>query len=365
MEERLYKVCEKNMDKLRGKLADLNKKARKLGSGKISMEVVNTEDIVGEDGWVDRYHEIRVIGEAPMLNGWEFIATITHKDAGILIRAIPGLEYPDRFSNIGTICEHCNTSRLRKDTYIVHHVETNEYKTVGKSCLKDFLGHAHPGRYANMAEWFADDEWLVELANVGNSNNSRRICLVTYLAYTSMAIRTIGWRSKATADEYGSVATAYEAIDLMFPGIRRSILHYIEDDLELAKSAIEWAKTNLNSRNEYLRNIAIIAHEIGIEYRETGLAASIVASYQKEIGRIKEREIRQEREAGSEHFGVIGKRTDFILTVLDVRFFESMFGMVTFHRMIDGSGNIAIWKSSSSTLEVGKTYNIRGDSKGS
>ena len=81
---------------------------------------------------------IEVEGTAK-LNDWEFVASIDHfKNGNVIRKAITNLEIPDKYRYGDSYCEHCNTKRSRKNTYIVHNIKTNEFKQVGKSCLKDF-----------------------------------------------------------------------------------------------------------------------------------------------------------------------------------------------------------------------------------
>ena len=45
-----------------------------------------------------KFFKVKVIGESPKLAGWKFIATIEHKDAGNIIRAVPG--HPVSFASV-------------------------------------------------------------------------------------------------------------------------------------------------------------------------------------------------------------------------------------------------------------------------
>ena len=85
-----------------------------------------------------RYVLIQVYGEV-IHNDWEFVAVIAHEDAGNVIRQMKeDIEVPARYYYTDPVCEHCNTKRKRKDTYLIHNVSSDEWKQVGKTCLTEF-----------------------------------------------------------------------------------------------------------------------------------------------------------------------------------------------------------------------------------
>ena len=61
--------------------------------------------------------------------------------------------------------------------------------------------------------------------------------------------------------------------------------------------------------------------------------------------------------------GEIGERLEFKLTIDKTIPFDNMYGASTMHVMTDEDGNTFIWTTGSKTLEVGKTYTMRGTIK--
>lgn len=53
-----------------------------------------------------------------VINDWEFIAEVDHTEKGNIITGV-GVEVPERYYTSKPICEHCNSNRYRKNTYIV------------------------------------------------------------------------------------------------------------------------------------------------------------------------------------------------------------------------------------------------------
>ena len=68
-------------------------------------------------------------------------------------------------------------------------------------------------------------------------------------------------------------------------------------------------------------------------------------------------------ESPSKHQGNIGERLELTLTVKRVVEKEGYYGNSAFHIFSDEEGNIYTWNTSSKTLEVGRTYHLKGTVK--
>lgn len=74
------------------------------------------------------FHEVTLVApKAPKVDGWEFVAGLTHIDGvGTVLRVVPGAQVAEgelaRFRTAEANCEHCNTKRHRNDTFIVRRV---------------------------------------------------------------------------------------------------------------------------------------------------------------------------------------------------------------------------------------------------
>ena len=68
-------------------------------------------------------------------------------------------------------------------------------------------------------------------------------------------------------------------------------------------------------------------------------------------------------ESISEYVGEIGDREVFELTIQKAIGLEGMYGHSTMHIMEDTVGNVFVWNTASKTLEVGKTYKMKGTVK--
>ena len=385
-ETREYRVIEVNLEHLQGRIEKLNKRARKLGCQEIQVQVTNEEFIqVGMAGSdfteTVKMLTVTVTGEAPVIAGWKFVATLQHEQTGTILRTVRGEEIPERYREADTsVCEHCNMNRRRKDTYIVRNVETNEYKQVGRTCLKDFTGHTNPEA---IARWF--DDVLHELDKLTNGGEGgygetpKYLELRTYLAHTAACIRLDGWVSKKMAEERESgwptsSAAYYYMYDwkrIRSPKTereRREIGRHQpeEQDFEMADKAIEWARTVIaakTNKSDYEHNLSVVMALDYIGHRECGIAASCVAVYQRAVQREQERRVQERVGRNSEYVGEVGKRMNVKVTIMDKRVCESHFGTSYLHKMVDQAGNILKWFASNCELEVGKTYNMKATVK--
>lgn len=176
-----------------------------------------------------RYVEVTVSGPAPVLAGWTFAATLQHltDDQGKIVNVIrtnPDLEgqVPTTYRSAAPCCDHCQTIRNRKDTYLVRNVATGTWKQIGSSCMKDFLGGNDPYQVAGILAWFLDAagicQELSEDGEGGEGGSCRADCysLREFLAYTAAVIRTEGWMSRARAENEQASAT----VDLVLQAIR-------------------------------------------------------------------------------------------------------------------------------------------------
>lgn len=71
------------------------------------------------------------------IDNWECIAVLEiYREGNVIRRINTEIEVPERFKTSANICEHCNSKRHRKQLFVIHNVETDEWKQVGGDCLK-------------------------------------------------------------------------------------------------------------------------------------------------------------------------------------------------------------------------------------
>ena len=204
MEKKTYKIPEQNLKTLKERVEKLNKRCRRLGVPEIVLTEGAPEDRE-QDLKVVRYIPVSIEGAAPIVGGYKFIAVLDHiPEVGTVIRALPGEQIGVGYRDAPPNCDHCQSNRKRKDTYLVRNEDTGDIKQVGSSCLKDFLGgHASPEALAMGAETLATLNGLCEEYERAPTDfsNRYRIPLLHYLGYVAQEIMEHGWVSRKTAYE--------------------------------------------------------------------------------------------------------------------------------------------------------------------
>lgn len=275
----LFEIPASNMPKFEEQIAKLSKKSVKLIGSEIRPFTFSHEDRKLSDGLTHRVYTVMLTAELPVLNGWTFVARLDHSnDTGTIVRMVPNAgELPAQYRNTAsTTCDHCGHKRYRRDTFVVRHDETNEYKQVGSTCLKDFFGH-DPYKIAKLAELLG---YAYECGKGGEhyvGGDMRWTDVEEFCGYAAMAVRLYGWVSaKAAYANSFLTSTKVTATELMLSGKK------LEDaDKALAIASLEWA-ISLREKatlSDYEHNINVVAGATMIEYRSTGLAASIVGVF--------------------------------------------------------------------------------------
>ena len=378
----IFVVPEHNLPRLRERLEKLSRRCAKLGQPAITIREVGRSEhkITDERGRTLRViplTHVTIEGPTPKLNGWTFLATLDHAgEAGTIIRAVPGSTAPVQYREAPPTCDHCKTLRRRNDTFIVRH-DDGRVAQVGRQCLKDFLGHQSPEAVAAVAEFLALAGDYAEGAEDGGEggcgSGSGRIPLDTFLAYVSLSIRTDGWVSRTHAQEWGKSATADLALATLdrVSDRRRSGLSAKEEDepqpadYERAAAAIKWSETlrerPAESLNDYEHNLKVVTSSASITYRSTGIAASLITTYERALGIAAERKAAA---AVSNHVGTIGKRETFKgLTCTKVLHLDTQYGALNINLFRDAAGNVLVWRTGSFDGRIGWTYDLKATVK--
>ena len=403
----IYRVPEQNLEALTARIAKLNKRAAKLKMDPLVLTQIGEEFVTIKktievesdyDDWSDSFgvrsypqpktveYQIRIVlvtvtGKCPRVNGWAMAATIAHDEAGNILRTVPGFEttLPVIYRTAGTICDHCSTNRIRKDTYVLQS-ETGTWKQVGRNCLADFLRTENAAGLAEMAELLASlDSELGEYEDEVFEGGGRQQIYwnaVTLLTQVACCVRADGWcsRTEARASYIPKQATVDQALECFDPKLwkklsaaKQEALTPTEDDKARAAAAIAWAQElPADVTNDYLWNIRVVSHREQLSGREAGLAGSIISAY----NRFLEREMakKYERDNPSEYFGTVKEREIFTLTVIGLKELQSDFGSSTLVLFRDPAGNRAKWFSSNcpfceADIEKGTVYQVKATVK--
>ena len=396
-----YTVPECNLSSLLFQLSKLSVKARKCGAEPIIFEetgetfkqvpVCHREDHsfclhnLGETKTV-RFVTVQVSGASPKIAGWNFLATVTHEEAGNTIRQVPGTEeltVPASYRTSMAGCVHCGQKRNRKDTYLVWHQTDNgplSILEVGGDCLKDFLGHKDPHALAA----FLEGLYALEAQFGGSEDDDYEdICgrsidythTLTFLAHVSAEIGAHGWVSRHNAEEWGKPSTSGCALENIYltehPATRRDgtkvkPIAIQDQDVELAKKVVEWGRTTLlakQTKSDYEHNLAVTLAKDELVHRDLGIVASAVVAYRKAMSLLEERKPAADKKE-SQWVSEVGKREVFNLRVLQTFERPGNFGPTTIINFEDPDGNKLVWFASGVwEFERGEVCTLKGTVK--
>ena len=368
------------LDGLKDRIAEANKKAARLDVEPLTLTLGETDTVdkfVGgfPTGEVLVFVNGTITGTTPKLNGWAFIASLELFDDTAIIRSVPGEECPPEHRNRGNICDHCGHKRRRTATYIVRH-DDGTVKTVGRNCLKDFMGQSRHNP-ESIALLFQHVNELLESLDEGedygggSSGGGTAYDLKGTLALTSAVISAYGWVSKTMVDEgkaYGDttanlVRSYLTAQPKKYKGDAELVAKVdaakdAKRDTTDAEAAIAWlTDDSMEVSSDYIQSVQAIAKRGWVANKHMGFACSIIQAYRREMARLAK------VNTDSQHIGTVGKRDTFTLKVNRLIFSDGFYGLTIIHLMEDKDGNVFKWFSSGSELDEGEFLTLKATVK--
>lgn len=386
MSELTY-VYDENIEKLEKEVARLNRRATKLNVPAIQLRIGETEKVMA--GTPEREHlraPVSLVGKPPMLAGWTFEATVDHLSNG-LITSYPGSTLDlTPFRGSDATCDHCQTNRLRHETFIVRHVDTSNLantelsatvtKRVGRTCLADFLGHhGNPSALiGHINLWGKAFEALESFAAAGIGTATNTLELVPFVAFVAAEMRSFGWISKGKAWENHLTATADRAQGAYWASDFQKDMPTADDDFR-ALRAVTWARGLTDSEveeNDYLFNLRAVCRDDFIRPKRGGLAGSVIVAAERAIE--KAARTVSDAQKSNLHVGTVGEKVELDLKLVDTRVTEGYYGITTLHKFEDATGNSLCWFASNPEfvkaadgskrgMNVGDTLRLKGTVK--
>lgn len=379
-----WETAEKKIENLRSRAAKkgMAGHVKIIDMGEITKEVVKERAELNLDGEVEvpgvvevyRFKQIAFHVEPIKINGWSFLATLNHLEPKVnLVLAVPGTEdlglnLHEDYGAADPWCDHCKTSRDRRDTYLVRH-EDGTIKQVGSSCLKDFLGH-DPSAMLFCAQWsHLVDEFESEFSSEGGMWMGRPDCwglwYVLRLASASIMERGFVSRKAARDNEYSQLWPTADEVSLWLEPPKKKGNDWKDPKITAQSDRLafgtwwwlqELSKTGQN--NEYLDNLTALSKVGYVPRRGIGLAASAPASYRRAQEKILEVEREYCKNKDSEHIGEEGQRVQLTVRVEKVIELEGNYGITYLHKMRTLEGDLVTWFGSKCLID-GATYTMR------
>ena len=303
------------------------------------------------------------------IDRWECIAVLEVHESGNIIRRInTEIEIPERFKTSENICEHCNSNRRRNNLYVIHNIETDEWKQVGGDCLKLYTGGL------NMEYVTAYMDGITELEENDGVIGGNGKPYFSVEEVLSFAVEVIGKTGYFNAQSnlptkylvkwlvYRPISEAIEEINKELENSRMDVRFskndFFKEDTETTVSKIVEYYKGLEDDSEFIHNIKVMLNEGYIQSKNIGFLCYLPEGYAKYIQNEVEKAKRIEVEK-SDYFGEIGKRykDKEILSVNQIAAWQNQYGVTHIYKIVLVDGFVLTWKSSNGLyLEDGEVF---------
>lgn len=371
--ETTYLVSDMRIEALKERIEKLSRKAEKLGSEPFQL-ILDQSHMVEQNGLAMTYWTVSLQGgnEIPVIEGWRFMARLQHLPEGNLIKAVPGAlengqDVPETYRT-RRLCDHCQTNRRRKDTYLLQHIHSQEWKQVGSTCIKDFTGHENPEALINAYTCLLDaiddldHERGFDPFDHADCYEAGHLHAAGFLSYVLGEIRFYGWVSSGAAKEDPTLYPTWMAALTNLKDSRKIKRPPMPADYEQAKDCLTWVRHTLANRDklsDYEHNLATALAGDWLIYDVLPLAASAIITWK--------RTLEQERAATaspSRFYGEKGKRYTLTLTMQYHWASEpKQWGVSHLHKLTDQAGNVFIWWTGKKACQEDTTYQVTGTVK--
>jgi len=354
---------------------------REVACGSDTIGAYLAVDANGRRSYVALYTEVCLIGEAPVVEGYRFVATVDLRGSKPMVRKQPYTNVDlSRFHDTDSHCDHCNTTRARNDVLVMENVATGELMQIGRSCVADFM------RSKDATALLACSDWAESYGNITESNGKHEGTVSLQRIYETAAavVRTFGW--VATKDLYVDntlTSTRSRVWQNLFPWPsmpQEDRVTVTPADVAEAKVVVHWLEDKFLSKevgacNDFERNVqaAVEGLDGGFYYvRERNLNFVIwgIAGYKRDLQKDAENRRRAAEQAkqvaASEFVGVPGKRDEFTMTLTFKRGFGSDFGVRYMQKFTDLDGNVLVWWGTNdvaASTVVGNLYTFKATVK--
>ena len=266
------------------------------------------------------------------------------------------------------VCEHCNSSRYRKYTYIVRNVNNGEFKQVGKSCLNDFthgLSAEAAARYISLYDCLIAGE-----TPEPGFRFEHYIELKEALQYIAETINKFGYvktqdcgRSTASrAHDYyltnNGMIPSYIREDCKREMEEVNFDHTAPKVLDTVSKALDWVLSQ-DETNNYMHNLKTICSLPYVRQKNFGILASLFPSHNRELAYQAKKEAEAKANAAevtSEYVGTIKDRiTVEVKSVTCVTSWGTDFGITRIYKIIGTDGNVYMWKTGNLIEDTIKT----------
>lgn len=405
-----FTVMNTGLEYVKAELEKLNKKAKRIGTEPLQLKIIREfdKDVPArgmQKTYKRHYFEIKVEGKSPVIDGYEFVASVEHAEGGNIINMAPNSSVPAlpaEYRTTGNTCDFCHTKRDRLSTFVLREEKTGKLLKVGRSCLKNFLPSKNPKTILDYAQSLENalraciggeemDDYDEDFVGGGGRGFRRyypsdvfmrSVCLAYVLEGKFISAKKA--KDSAMYDDRPLQSTKdvawwliYEGPNSKDPEIAREYQQKVAahggEAEKLFDAVSKWLETKdwdaeIDKNQEtnpslaqYFHNVKTIANSTTIATKNSALHASILAIYLREKGELEKKAQRKP----SNYVGKVGDKIEFVGTVKNVKLFDGgAYGPTTLVSFEDADGNeIVWWASGDKPYEKGEVYTVKGTVK--
>jgi hypothetical protein len=327
-----------NLENLFSKIDRFNSKAIKMNKDVIKYEIIypvyyEKKKVSDLDGSLIDINVpmVKVIldGVIPVISGYSFVAKIEHRfdESGSFVGNVVKTREEQINSDLfqkQSVCNHCNTKRFRKETYILKD-NTNKEIQVGSECLKDFINKADLEYLVKLASFLkeAQDEENISFGRVPNT-----VDFINYVAVCLESINQEGWHSKKS-----ETPTYLNSWEFFHPSVvDRTTLKMSSENLDLVKKYIQEDLPNLTDK--FSLNLQILAKQNLISLKDCALASTMANNISR-----KEAVKKHYQKIENEFCGQIGDEISANVEIKRLKQFDTRYGVSYLIEMINLENN--------------------------
>ena len=356
------------------KMSELQKQVQRIRNkgAQVTFNILNDHVAVPAESLGDNVtidcSEVDVEGRYH-INGWSFVGTIEHASPSNIIRLADfnfSERIPDKYRTAGRDCEHCHIRRDRNDTYLVYNEDEDEFKQVGRTCLKGYTNGLDAEACANLASVMHEIERLNnEIENDELDADYIRQNHAAYIGYPMEKARKQAYKY-VQSNGYIPGRTGQDF------AIALSDNHGLPQASDAEIQAVtDWLENS--EPNDYLRNALAAWSKGQYKSRDAGLITSAVSSFfkwqEREAARIaREAEIQAANASRENSFaGNVGDEVTFTIREFRVIYWRTggprfNAGEYPVYRILGTDNRVYIWGSSSG-IEINVGDKLKGKVK--
>lgn len=244
-------------------------------------------------------------------------------------------EVPQRFREIGAVCEHCQSDRYRRELYIIRNSKTGDLVQVGSSCLSKFIPD-----YKLVTPWFKRISELIQAGEESEKEGARTVAYVgSFISAAVALISAEGFKKKDC--DFDDVPTCSTLLRDFFID---NCPTFCED-----KELVESVKEEMLKLNE---NSAAIVRAGFVEKKNFPFLSAQV--YIALLNALRAKNVKAQG-----FYGETGSREELTLEFLGQAGYATRYGFVNVYKLKNSEGNLFVWKTTTcAAFRKGEFYKV-------